>query len=71
MILLQLYKDGSVELLFRRGLLSAEIFIYFKIALYYQEQRNLGYGYNAAIERAAISFDTSTSTVKRAIRKVC
>lgn len=70
MNLLELHKAGSIELLFRRGLLSAEIYIHFKMVDYYLEQRELGHGYNSAILTTCIAFNRSESTVKRAIRKI-
>ncbi len=66
----EVYKSGAVKLLFDRGLISAELMLYFK---YYEDFvlfRNEGKTYREAILCVSVKYNKSESTIERAVRKL-
>lgn len=68
MTLDELYKSGSIQLLYDRGLIASSVVMYFKYKEVYDKYRNEGKRYTDAIILASLQFNVSEKTIKRAVR---
>lgn len=65
---LEIYKEGSIDVLFNRGIITGDVLLYFKYFAFYEQERNNGKTYREAVLLTSIYFEVSESTVKRAVR---
>ena len=70
MTLRSLHEQGAIKLLHQRGLVSAEVLLYFNYYDDYLLFRNSGKTYRESILLCSLKFNVSTSTIERAISKL-
>lgn len=69
MTLNELYSDGTIKLLHKKGLISGNIVLYFQYVETFNEFRKK-YSYRSAVAETAIEYRISETTVENAIRKL-
>jgi hypothetical protein len=64
------WKAGELQWHIDQGIIRSAVITYCRISEQYQEYRNHGHNYIAAVELTAEHMHTSVDTVKRAIAEV-
>jgi len=68
MTLEEIYSNGSIHFLFKKGLLDSAVLDYFRYYETYHSYRSQGKRYSEAVLMTAIDFNRSERTIKRAIK---
>lgn len=67
MTLNELYSDGTIKLLHKKGLISGNIVLYFQYVETFNEFRKK-YSYRVAVLETSIIYNVSDKTIERAVR---
>lgn len=67
MTLNELYADGTIRLLHRKGLISGNLVMYFQYVETFNEFRKK-YSYKASVAETSIVYNVSDRTIERAVR---
>lgn len=67
MTLNELYSDGTIKLLHKKGLISGNIVLYFQYVETFNEFRKK-YSYRIAVTETAIVYNVSDRTIDRAVQ---
>lgn len=70
MSVLELYRQGIIRYLNKRGLLSNSILTYVEYYQRYRQERTNGAGYRESVRRLSQEFGVSETTIKKAIRLI-